>query len=112
MSSDIEDESAPVQATAPSRVEHGANRAASTQRGYDNAKRYINMYLNEKQFPEFDNLTETDVEGDHLVNFMENIYLWLAVTQIKTQHGLPMVTSGKQIFYVLIFYCTQAIHFN
>jgi len=99
MSSDIEEDSAPTpQATAPPRVEHGANKAASTERGYKNAKRYINMYLKDKQFPEFDQLTETDVEGDHLGNFIENIFLWLAMTQIKTQQGLWMATSGKQIF--------------
>eukprot|EP00956_Cyclotella_meneghiniana_P010823 scaffold15136_cov77-Cyclotella_meneghiniana.AAC.1 len=91
-----EEEEEVASPTAPGRVEHGANKASSTAAGYKQAKRYINIYLKEKEFDEFDNLTETDLEGDHLKNFIENIYLWLASTQFKTHQGLWMAQSGKE----------------
>ena len=51
---------------APPSLNRGKNRATGTATNYDATIVYINMFLTEKGYPEFDELTATHVQGDHI----------------------------------------------
>lgn len=57
--------------------------------------KYVDDYLQLKKLPPFEQLTDIHVEGDHLSNYLENIYYWLATTNFKTNEGF-MMQSGKE----------------
>ena len=51
---------------APPSLNRGENRATGTATNYDATIVYINMFLTEKGYPEFDELTATHVQGGHM----------------------------------------------
>ena len=79
----------------PPTISIDSKKAPKTASGYRAALKYVNDYLQLKKLPPFEQLTDTHVEGDHLSNYLENIYYWLATTNFKTNEGF-MMQSGKE----------------
>jgi hypothetical protein len=86
---------------APGKLATGANKADKTNDGYNNAIKYTNRYLQEHSLPPFEELSEQDVEADHLQNFIDNIMHWLASMQFKTHSGY-LATSVKITYFSTI----------
>ena len=63
---------------APPSLNRGENRATGTATNYDATIVYINMFLTEKGYPEFDELTTTHVQGDHMRHYFECIVNFIA----------------------------------
>ena len=62
-----EDESPPLSPSkrTPEALPIGANKAKKTQDNCQTGLKYINLFLEEKGLPKFDDLTNKDVEADH-----------------------------------------------
>ena len=73
----------------------GKKKAEKTAEGYSGGLLYINKFLNEKKFPQFCDLTEEHVEGDHMANFLDNIFHWFATTSFKIPSGW-LANSSKE----------------
>ena len=73
--------------------------------------KYVDDYLQLKKLPPFEQLTDTHVEGDHLSNYLENIYYWLATTNFKTNEGF-MMQSGKETKFdqIKVIFSLRRIH--
>jgi hypothetical protein len=72
---------------APPALPIGANKAKKTQDGYALGLKYSEMFLEKHNLPKFNELTDQDVEADHLQNFIDNTMHWLAATQFPTREG-------------------------
>jgi hypothetical protein len=83
---------------APPALPIGAKKAAKTNDGYANGLKYIEMFLKAKELPSFSELTDEDVEADHLQNFIDNMMHWLATTQFPTRAGYLDKTSKVTYF--------------
>jgi hypothetical protein len=55
-------------------------QAENTESAHTTAKKYINQYLELKEWPTFDNQTLEDVESDHLQSLICSIGYWLVNT--------------------------------
>ena len=93
-----EDASSPSPRGGPQKLPPGSHKAGSTQQNYSLGAKYINMWLEENHYPKFEDLSDEDVEADHLQNFIENIMYWLAVTPFKTSSGWLVNRSKEQYF--------------
>ena len=62
-----EDESPPLSPSkrTPEALPVGASKAKKTQDNYRIELKYINLFLEEKGLPKFEDLTHKDVEADH-----------------------------------------------
>jgi hypothetical protein len=87
----------PSKSKAPPSLRTGYMKSKKTVEGYDVGILYINKWMAAEEYPAFDDLTEQDVEQDHLQNFLENIYFWLANTNFKTKSG--WLEKGSKVKY-------------
>ena len=77
----------PTNREGPAKLPAGSHKSESTKKNYEMGVLYINKWLEENDYPKFEELADEDVEADHLENFIDNIMFWLAVTQFKTKSG-------------------------
>ena len=62
-------------------------KSDSTIKGYRTGELYINRFLAEYGYPSLIDLTEESVEGDHLINFIENVGNYIACTNFDKKDG-------------------------
>jgi len=76
-----------------------SKKAPSTGDGYDSAKKYVDKFFKLRDYPLFDELTDEDVEGEHLAHYMENFFHWLATNNHEYKPGMYLMPSGKETKY-------------
>jgi hypothetical protein len=74
-------------------------QAENTASTHTTAKKYINQYLELKEWPSFDNLTLEDVESDHLQSPICSIGYWLANTIFPMKQKTFLSSSSKETYF-------------
>jgi len=63
------------------------------------AIKYINQWLEQNEYPQFDKLTLEDVEGDNLYVMVLNIGLWFARGNFPTRQNTFLANSSKDTIF-------------
>ena len=70
-----------------------------TKEGRLTAIKYINQWLEQNEYPQFDKLTLEDVEGDNLYVMVLNIGLWFARVNFPTRQNTFLANSSKDTIF-------------
>ena len=74
-------------------------KSNKTVQGYSTGEKYINRFLFNYNYPPLSNLTNEAVEGEHLLNFIENVGMFIATTNFDKDGGGLVGASAKITYF-------------